>query len=161
MLFLLEHDEALSSLPQPLPSSALPPPKCRPVSASAPQQTRDENTDAPAGDSQENSDGKRSASCQVIFTDFLVTLCCNLRALGIHLLLRVRGPHHWNTWPLTNSPILGGPLGPQGKFHKGPIGFSGPREPWTWNTEFMLQLAKYQNEKKKAIILFGVWECVE
>ena len=92
--FLQEHDEALSSLPQPLPSSALPPPKCRPVSASAPQQTRDENTDAPAGDSQENSDGKPSASCQVIFTDFLVTLCCNLRALGIHLLLRVRGPHH-------------------------------------------------------------------
>ena len=36
----------------------------------------------------------------------------------------------WRVPPLkyiTNSPILRGPLGPQAKFHKGPIGFSGAR----------------------------------
>ena len=36
----------------------------------------------------------------------------------------------WRVPPLkyiTNSPILGGPSGPQAKFYKGPIGFSGVR----------------------------------
>ena len=77
----------------------------------------------------------------------------NPRALHRHFLLRVQGPPPfefprapskiWRVPPLkyiTNSPILGGPLGPQAKFHKGPIGFSGARglyfrapegpEPW-------------------------------
>ena len=31
---------------------------------------------------------------------------------------------------ITNSPILWGPLGPQAKFHKGPIGFSGAWGPY-------------------------------
>ena len=31
---------------------------------------------------------------------------------------------------ITNSPILGDPLGPQAKFHKGPIGLSGARGPY-------------------------------
>ena len=65
------------------------------------------------------------------------------RAFGRHFLLRVRGPHHlnfqgapskiWRVPPLkyiTNSPILGGSLGPQAKFCKGPIGFSGDRDPY-------------------------------
>ena len=65
--------------------------------------------------------------------------CINLRAL----LLRVQGPplfefprapsNIWRVPPLkytTNSPILRGPLGPQAKFHKGPIGFSGAQGPY-------------------------------
>ena len=39
----------------------------------------------------------------------------------------------WRVSPLkyiTNSPSLGGQLGPQAKFHKGPIGFSGARGPY-------------------------------
>ena len=43
----------------------------------------------------------------------------------------------WRVRPLkciTNSPILGGPLGPQAKFHKGPIGFLGPRGPYLPNS---------------------------
>ena len=39
----------------------------------------------------------------------------------------------WRVPPLkyiTNSPIFGGPLGPQAKFHKGPIGFLGVCGPY-------------------------------
>ena len=44
----------------------------------------------------------------------------------------------WRVPPLkyiTNSPILGGPLGPKAKFHKGPIGFSGAQGPCLQATE--------------------------
>ena len=79
------------------------------------------------------------------------------RAFGRHFLLRVRGPHHlnfqgvpskiWRVPPLkyiTNSPILGGSLGPQAKFYKGPIGFSGDRDPYLRPPRALLQCHQCQ-----------------
>ena len=43
---------------------------------------------------------------------------------------KFQGSLHWNTLPIL--PILGGPLGPQAKFHKGPIEFSGAWGPYLW-----------------------------
>ena len=103
-----------------------------------------------------------------------LTIAVDIRALGRHFLLRVRGPYHLNfQGPEQNlkSPSIeihyqfanfGRSIGPQAKFHKGPIGFSRAQGPYLQALESQVYILLYikacetESPKKKSLF-FVLW----